>query len=354
MFEKSLRSDDGPAEASPLSRVLAYSNVIMSFLAALTGVLATYKVAEDASRAKLLFADFTVFWTAARFNDIYNAEAITHAQRWILPVETALRPFPYPPTGLLLIKPLGWFSYTTALVVWTALGIIAFALALRLYGKRGWLALLAPMVGMTVVVGQASLLLGAALAGGVALSKDRPVIAGALLGLLGAVKPQIAVLVPLALVCGRHWRALGTTVIVGASTIVASLLLGSHLWLDWLNSLNGFLQQVQDENFRHMNMAPGILFAPLGILAVWYVWTRTDKAELRLLALVAGTCLSLPYLMEYDLAAMAPAAAVLLLDRDWRAIIIGFFAFVVLWISPFIVAAGVAILVRRDMQCPAD
>jgi len=81
-------------------------------------------------------------------------------------------------------------------------------------------------------------------------------------------------------------------------------------------------------------------------LCVGYVWIRTTRAELRLVALVGGTCLSVPYMMNYDLATMAPAAAVLLLHRDWRVWLTGFFVFAGFWLSPFFGSLGAAALVH--------
>jgi hypothetical protein len=55
--------------------------------------------------------------------------------------------------------------------------------------------------------------------------------------------------------------------------------------------------------------------------------------------------------MNYDLVAMAPAATVLLLSRDWRAWLVSLFGFVVFWLSPFIVTLGAAYLASRYSRC---
>ena len=315
------------------------------FLAVVPGMAAVAKFAVEAYGHHLWFADFTVFWTAAQFADPYNAAALTKAQLWLLPPDPPLRPFVYPPSALLLMKPLGWLGYSAGLAVWSLAGAACFAAAATLYGRRGMLALAGPMFLLSLVIGQASLFLGAALAGGVAMIDKRPLAAGALLGVLGAVKPQLAVLVPLALLCGRHWRALIAGGVAGSLLVAASLSLGPMLWLEWFHSLAGFQQQVLTADFRAMNMAPGMIFAPIGVLSVAYVWLRTERPELRLLAVAAGACLCVPYLGYYDLAAMAPAAGVLFLGRDWRGWIVGLPGFLVLWFSPFIVAVGAPFLV---------
>jgi len=56
-------------------------------------------------------------------------------------------------------------------------------------------------------------------------------------------------------------------------------------------------------------------------------------------------------MMNYDMAAMAPAAAAMLLHRDWRVWLVGLFGFVVFWASPFIVTCGAAFLASRYDRC---
>lgn len=337
-------ADDEIDRQSGKASLLRYSHMAVLVLAIATSLIAMFSIAKSAGESHGVGADFSVFWTAARFADPYDAAALTNAQLWLLAPHPGLRPFAYAPSALLLIRPVGWLDYSAALALWTALGVTCFAAASGLYGRRGLLALAAPMLWLTILVGQASLFLGAALAAGVKLLESRPAVAGALFGVLGAAKPQIAILLPLALLCGRHWRALAAAVIAGSALILASLPLGLQLWVEWFNSLGAFTNQVLGADFQAMNMAPGIDFAPLGILSAGYVWTRTKRSELRLFAVAAGACLCVPYMGNYDLVAMAPAAGVLLLGRDWREWLVGFFGITILWFSPFLTVIGAAAL----------
>ena len=129
--------------------------------------------------------------------------------------------------------------------------------------------------------------------------------------------------------------------------VLTSLLLGPHLWVEWFKSLPAFAAQVLAPNYRVMNWAPGLWFAPIGVGSVWYVFRSTTVPEIRLVSLVSGTCLCLPYMMNYDLVAMTPAAGVLLFKRDWESWVVGFFALGLIWFSPIIVAAGAAYLAYR-------
>lgn len=338
-----LRSGAGGHRGAALVALSRYLQPALVALAVTTGVIATAGFAKHVLGV-VFFPDFTVFWTAARSPTPYDAVALTSAQQWALDPGAGLRPFAYPPSALLLLKPLSLLPYWPALIAWTVLGIAAFAAAAAAYGRKAILAVFSPMLGLSIIIGQLSLFLGAGLSGAVALVSRREVSAGILFGVVAAIKPQMAVLVPVALLAGSHWRGLAAAAATASLIVAASLLLGSSLWIDWIASLSGFSNQVLAAAFREMNLAPGLWFAPLGAGAVWYVWRTTLEPELRLVALVAGTCLCVPYIMNYDLVAMAPAASVLMLRKDWRGWIIGFFALAVIWLSPFVIAIGAVLL----------
>lgn len=324
-----------------LRRALMTSLVLLGLAWSLVMSVGFVKVA---SHNGSILSDFTVFWTAARFDKVYDATAFTSEQLWLLPPIHGLRPFPYPPTALLFVAPLGWLDYYPAAAVWTVLSLASFVGSALLYGRRALLGLLCPMVTMAVAAGQMSLLLGSGIAAGIAIMTTRPIVAGCLFGIVAAIKPQIAVLIPVALITAGQWRALMAAVCAGASVTGASLLLGPTLWTDWLHSLPTFLNQIVNSKYQNMNMSPGIWFAPLGILSVIYVFRKTSEPDLRLITLVSGTCLCVPYMMSYDLAAMAGAAAVLTLSRNVALVLVGLVAFVSPWTAPF--AGLLAVLAR--------
>src|SRR5258706_16321345 len=68
------------------------------------------------------------------------------------------------------------------------------------------LALAAPAVFVNAVRGQNGTWTAALCGGGLSLLERRPLLAGGLLGLL-IYKPQLGLLIPVALLAGRHWRA---------------------------------------------------------------------------------------------------------------------------------------------------
>ncbi|HEY2132320.1 MAG TPA: glycosyltransferase family 87 protein [Acetobacteraceae bacterium] len=96
--------------------------------------------------------------------------------------------------------------------------------------------ILCPAAAVTATQGQNALLTAALLIGGFRLLPGRPILAGALLGLL-TIKPQFWLLAPVALIAARHWRALGAAVatsllLAGASAAV----FGLDVWCIWIET----------------------------------------------------------------------------------------------------------------------
>src|SRR5207249_2030439 len=111
------------------------------------------------------------------------------------------------------LLPLG-LAFTVWVIVTGVLYVVA---------SRGWtrprLAVAQPAVLINGFIGQNAFLTSGLLFGGMRLLRDRPILAGAVLGAL-VVKPQLGLMLPVAMLAGRQWRAIG-----GAMLSVAGLLL---------------------------------------------------------------------------------------------------------------------------------
>src|SRR5439155_352385 len=117
--------------------------------------------------------------------------------------------------------------------------LIAVTLPLYLWATIGanwrspalFAALAAPTTAIAIVSGQNGFLAGALLAGGLRLAAGHPLAAGVLFGLL-TYKPQLGLLVPVALAAAGLWRTL-TIAGVTAILLVAltSLLFGGAIWV---------------------------------------------------------------------------------------------------------------------------
>lgn len=274
-----------------------------------------------------VYVDFTVFWAAANSSTPYDVAALTALQDRIFGL-SGPRPFVYPPTTLLLMKPFGALPFALAIALWGACGLAAFIHAARLVGNyRGLLALLSPAVTASLFSGQTSLFVGALTVTGLTLSGP---IAGALLGAGAAIKPQLFLLLPLALVASRQWQTLAYAAATSSALATLTVMLwGFQPWIDWVLAVQqfpGILRDIGIETHGVTINALAITYGlpswtflvgvPLAVALVWLTFSRTESAVDRLVVLVCAAALASPYMLHYDLAALAVGASVLLFSRD--------------------------------------
>lgn len=282
--------------------------------------------------------DFTVFWTAPRIAlaKVYDSHAITLAQVWATMNPTKPRPWVYPPTTLLLFKPLSLLPYGVAFGVWAAAGVSAYAYsAWRIAGRLWPLAFISPAVALTLWTGQLALLAGAGLTLAMIWLPRRPILAGLLIGLVAAMKPQVMVLAPLGLIVGGHWRALLVSVLAGAATGgLALLCYGVQPWFDWLHALRDFDATITGRQWvLGMSVTPRAFAAVAGVndwratalvlgaglialALVVATFSRSRDPVDRALALGLGFLLLAPYALFYELTIVTPAAIALLGRRS--------------------------------------
>jgi hypothetical protein len=326
----------------------------------------------------ILFPDFLVFHAAVRaflegkLAVVYNIDAFTQFQNAIYPDRfpwtVYFRPFFYPPTWLLMLLPFGLLAVGPA---YAAFMIATAAAATALEGRRdwwGWLAVAtSPAAAWVVLAGQNTFLSLALFYGGLRLLDRSPAIAGILLGLL-SYKPQIWVLVPLALLAARQWRAIAWAAGTVAVLSLASLgVFGLDFWLAFLDAAReAGSARVADEMFRRIFMhmttllaATRILGLPPGlggaiqlvgaaaaVAAVWLAFRRHRSGEERTAVLMTATFLVSPYTLNYDLLLLMPAAVALFR----RGIALGFYPlerllYLILWLMP----TGGMMLNRLDL-----
>jgi hypothetical protein len=294
-------------------------------------------------RQDVLYPDFLVFhaaahaWTEGKAALIYDIDAFTHLQNALYADRFGgyvdFRPFFYPPIWLLMLLPLGWLAVSNAYALFMA---ATAALATLLEGRRdpwGWLAVMtSPAAVWTVLAGQNTFLSLALFYGGLRLLGRAPAAAGVLLGML-AYKPQVWVLIPLALLAARQWKALASTAITVAVLSLASLgLFGPDFWQAFADSVRAAgSTAVTDRMFHQMYMQMTTLMAAARILglpssvagaiqlagalaaavAVWVAFRRPGATDARIGVLAAATFLVSPYTLNYDLLLLMPAAVAL-------------------------------------------
>jgi hypothetical protein len=148
--------------------------------------------------------------------------------------EFAHRPWLYPPTFLLLVLPLALLPFYPSLIVWSSATLAGYLFIIRRLAPHNltvWLALAFPASFQNFIRGQNAFISTMLLGGGLLLLDRYPFAGGFLLGLI-SYKPQLAILVPIALLAGRHWKALTAAICSAAGMATASLLaFGPDSWL---------------------------------------------------------------------------------------------------------------------------
>lgn len=300
-------------------------------------------------KGRPLGSDFANVWSAGRMAlDGRAAEAFdppTHyaEQEKLFGDDTPFYGWHYPPLFLLAAALLAFLPYTAGLAVWQGATL---ALYLRSIGflasgrKALFLALAFPAVFVNAAHGQNGFLTAALIGGALVILDRRPILAGVLIGLL-AYKPQFGVLLPLVLALTGRWRtfaAAAATVIALAAA--ATALFGAEIWPAFLDGArytrNVVLEEGQTgwEKIQSLFSAARALGAPVSLAyalqaglalfvagAVAAIWrSKADHAD-KSAALIAGSLLATPYLLDYDLMALAPAIALLAaggIERGFR------------------------------------
>jgi hypothetical protein len=288
-----------------------------------------------------LFIDFLTMWTGGRLAAaphaaIYDPAFMDRAQVWFLGDQAHDRPFPYPPSSLLVLCPLGRLAFWPASLVWMSATLGAFAavvarLAPRPKGLTMALVLIAPGSLWAALSGQCVFLTGSLAISGLLLLERRPALAGALLGAAAAFKPTVVLMAPLALIGGGHWRSLIWAGITGLGLAALSgLLWGFDHWLVWLTYAPNYLAAITSNRaYVTAIVAPAGLAARLGLvgpqLLAWrlafaligaagavLVFRRSKSLWARLTALFGASLVAAPYAMNYELTLLIPGAVLAL------------------------------------------
>ena len=289
--------------------------------------------------------DFMVYWDAARaalagrLDLLFDGDRFTAAlnedfRSW-LSGPLPFHPWIYPPHFLLLVLPFGLAPFGLAYTLFGALSFAALAAAL-LVGERGYrrailagAVILSPAASINFMVGQNGFLTGALLIGGFRLLAARPALAGALLGIL-TVKPQLWLMVPVALIASRQGRALASACLMALALAAASAAtFGVETWREWfavmLDPANPIHRGWTALSLRWgesvyscailLGASPGAAAAAQAVAiaaaaaGVAWIYSRPAEPDRRRAVLLAATILAAPHVAAYDTVLLAVAAA---------------------------------------------
>jgi alpha-1,2-mannosyltransferase len=285
--------------------------------------------------------DFLVFWGAsslARGGNAaaaYDSQALAAAQRQAVPAATQLDTWYYPPTFLLAVLPLSLLPWLWSYLLAMAATFAGYAAVLRrIVLEQGLPAagLWGPLLGFpplffNLYQGQNGFLTAALAGGALLLLRRQALAAGVLIGLL-TIKPQLGPLLPLALVCGRHWRALLSAAVTALLfAAISQAVLGGGAMHAFLHTVPQVGQAIAGNPrlvgempsvyafWRLLGLPAAAAYALHGVVAlavaaaVGWIWWKCRDAALCAAALTAGTLLISPYLFDYDLCWLGLALA---------------------------------------------
>ena len=311
-------------------------------------------------------SDFIAFYAAAKqaaagaAAGVYDVAQLHALEVSLLGADAGVYPWSYPPPYLLVVAPLALLPFVPALWTWLIATTGALILAVRQAAPHlitPVLVVIFPGVMQNLFAGQNGALSAALIAGGLVSLAGRPALAGFFFGMM-IYKPHIALLLPLCLIAGKHFRALAWMVATAAALVLASLAaFGLEPWYlfieqmpksleynaklalfgPWQRDPTVFIAVMKaTDNFSWALAAQGISTV-CAVAACAWVWIRNQGLAARALALAAAIPLATPHAFDYDMAILVVPFAFL----AWQAWRSGprpgmLFMLVLLWIAPLL------------------
>ncbi|OLB96351.1 MAG: hypothetical protein AUI15_14235 [Actinobacteria bacterium 13_2_20CM_2_66_6] len=293
------------------------------------------------------------------WSSVYNQWLVAVAQKELSPGQIA-QPFLSPPTVAFVTAPLVTLPYGLAYVVWALFILAMFAVALAWAGvSTGWgrwiavVGALAPWWVMHAVnVGQVVPLVAAGTVVAWRLTRERrDVLAGIALVTL-VLKPNTAILVPLALLFAWRYRAFAAWVGASAAVLIVVLLtVGPDGMWAYVTQLRGPLPKGADDLTLHGALSlTGVFATALRVLIIGAVLAASYKLRhspgLVIPLAIVGSLVVSPYLHGSDLVLLAAAGWMVWEERPalaWRApLALGWFL-----ASPYLYLKGASLHLNR-------
>ncbi len=269
----------------------------------------------------------------------YDIAAHLAGQRAFFGAATDVYGWHYPPYFLALAAVLALLPYAGALAVWQVSTLTFYAAAIRRALRNSGLAnrdvlvaaLAFPAIFINLIHGQNGFLTAGLFAAALLCLEERPWLAGALFAAL-AYKPQFGLVIPIALLAGRHWQALfAGAVTLAGMTALSLAAFGLKTWHAFEQSL-GFTRSVVLEQgdigwekiqsvfaaVRLLGGSVGEAYAIQGITialcvaGVAWLWRSHADARLKYAGLLIAALLTTPYCLDYDMVLLGPALAFLI------------------------------------------
>lgn len=326
---------------APLERVAPFFTALaLLYMAAFAGgvilVVESGLVGGDSRQF-----DFVAFWAAAKL--ALAGDALAAFDHAALRAAQALPPdapegnmyWFYPPGVQFLFLPFAPMPYWAGWLIFNLLAMTLFARALwepaRAVPIGHNLLIAAPIVIIVFRLGQLALLWSGVLVLALrAIAHGRPIVAGVLIALL-SLKPQLGILIPIALLAGGHWSVilwafLGAVAVHGLPTAVVGL----EYWVAFFDQMRFAAVGMQGDFTRWDLMVSPYAFLRLldsshqaamivqycvsALLAACIAWVWADRScnfNIASAMLAVAIPIATPYAYYYELALCIPAAILL-------------------------------------------
>ncbi|PMS38894.1 DUF2029 domain-containing protein [Trinickia symbiotica] len=306
-----------------------YSIVVMTCYAVWLAVYFYKAVWHPHEYISPLAIDFLPFWSSSSLAlhghaaDAYNLAVLEKIESGAIGHSVGILPWLYPPTFLLVVYPFALLPWHVAAVMFLGGTYLVFVKAIHSIIPRReavFVALAFPGAALVMVSGQNGLMTASLAALGLVALPRRPILAGIAFGIL-CMKPHLAVLFPLALLCSRSWRALASLSVTALTMLALALAaFGTETLMAFLHNMGMAAGFVQDGRaalarvpsvFSLVKMAHGSttgayaaqeMSAIFAAAAVWLAWRRETPYPLRAATLACASLMVSPYLYDYDLA----------------------------------------------------
>ncbi len=212
-------------------RLLAYGYTFPVFYAAFFLYLYWHGLWLANDNGMPVYHDFTDFWVTG-WQAIHGETASLHAQAAFKQVQDSAAGFgrsphsllSYPPTFTLILVPLALLPYFAAFLAWESVTLASCITVVYLIVRRQpaiSLMLASPFAAWNFLIGQNGFLTASLLGASLLLLDRRPVLAGVFIGCL-TYKPQFGILLPVALIAAREWRACISAALTAICLVAAS------------------------------------------------------------------------------------------------------------------------------------
>ena len=316
-------------------------------------LLAVFRgIVDQSVKPEFAGRDFVNYWMAGKLLLQGNLEQLfpqdVYQQRLeeTFGFEMEIRNWSYPPHSLLLIWPLGLFTFKQGFILFHLVTFILFAVSVwhlatsepyNIAGKHLFLIalFLLPFAIAQLSYSQNGFLYAALFNYFFYFRTRNQLVAGIMLALM-TTKPQLGLLVPVLLLFERQYRLILYTMVLSAVMVGVTLIaFGLQPWLDfweitvpyqhfvmtnWQGIFWGMMPTVFG-SLRHfglgydmsmiIHLAMATLIFVLTIMGFWKSETREQRDHV----LVSATFCILPYAFVYDMGVFMTYAAILLVQR---------------------------------------